>query len=77
MAMKTPTSSSMNPAEDRLVTRQTLSVRWECSLSTVKRLEARGLLRPIKLGDNVLRYRLSDILALEENGEVGRSSDAA
>jgi hypothetical protein len=43
--------------------------RWRCSLETLRRFERAGILRPIKLGAKV-RYRLSDVLIAEREGEV-------
>jgi hypothetical protein len=44
--------------------------RWDVSLETLKRFERDDILRPIKLGAKV-RYRLSDVLRAEREGEVG------
>jgi predicted DNA-binding transcriptional regulator AlpA len=41
-----------------------------CSMDTVKRLEQRGLLRPIKLNARLIRYRLSDVLKMMNAHEV-------
>jgi hypothetical protein len=53
----------------RLLTRKGLSDRWQVSTETLKRRERCGLLKCLKLGKGI-RYRLSDIEALEEAAEV-------
>jgi hypothetical protein len=55
--------------EDRLLDRAAMKERWGVSLETLKRFERAGILRPIKLGAKV-RYRLSDVLVAEREGEV-------
>ena len=55
--------------EDRLLDRAMMRERWTCSLETLRRFERAGILRPIKLGAKV-RYRLSDVLIAEREGEV-------
>ena len=53
----------------RLLTRKGLSDRWQVSTETLKRRERCGLLKCLKLGKGI-RYRLSDVEALEEAAEV-------
>jgi hypothetical protein len=53
----------------RLLTRKGLADRWSMSIETLKRRERAGVLRVLKLGRGV-RYRLSDVEALEEAAEV-------
>lgn len=53
------------PKDDSQFTRKQLAERWKTSTETIKRRERAGLLKAIKLGRTV-RYRLSDVLAVEE-----------
>jgi len=53
-----------HPAE-RLLSRGELSIRWSCSRETLKRREREGVLRAIRFNQRLLRYKLSDILAIE------------
>jgi hypothetical protein len=53
----------------RLLTRKGLADRWQVSTETLKRRERCGLLPFLKLGRGV-RYRMSDIEALERAAEV-------
>jgi len=52
---------------DRLLSRKDLSERWNLSTKTLKRREKAGELRPLTLSANCVRYRLSEILAIEED----------
>jgi hypothetical protein len=61
-------SQSLDKAT-RLLTRKGLSDRWQVSTETLKRRERCGLLPFLKLGKGV-RYRLSDVEALEHAAEV-------
>jgi hypothetical protein len=63
---------SMKPSSDfnkRLLSRKTLADRWSMSTATLKKREKDGFLKAIKLGP-IIRYRLSDIEALEAAAEV-------
>jgi len=53
----------------RFLTRKGLSDRWQVSTETLKRRERAGVLRVLKFGRGV-RYRLSDVEALEAAAEV-------
>jgi hypothetical protein len=49
-----------------LISRGELARRWSCSKETLKRRERAGILHPMHLpGKRLVRYRLSDILAIE------------
>jgi hypothetical protein len=52
-----------------LITRKQLCARWECCTMTLKRREAEGVLKPVRFNSRMLRYRLSDILAIEAAAE--------
>lgn len=47
-----------------LLTRRDLAVRWQCSVETIKRREACGIVQPLRLGRTV-RYREADIERIE------------
>ena len=53
----------------RLLSRGELATRWSCSRETIKRREKDGTLSVLKLGRDA-RYRLSDVLRLEQEAEV-------
>jgi hypothetical protein len=48
-----------------LIDREKLAARFCCSIETIKRMEKRGLLKRVQLGERMVRYRLSDVLKLE------------
>jgi hypothetical protein len=54
--------------EDALLTRRELAERWKVSIETVKRRERVKMLRPMRLDGRVVRYRMSDILRIEQEG---------
>ena len=58
-----------NSNELGLLTRRQLANRWQVSKETIKRREKAGVLPVLKLGRDA-RYRLSDVLRLEQEAEV-------
>lgn len=52
-------------AAERLLSRGQLTIRWSCSRETLKRREREGVLKPIRFNRRFLRYKLSDILRIE------------
>ena len=57
--------------DDELLTRLELARRWKVSIETLKRRERAGILRPVRLDGRVIRYRVSDVLRIEEEGYGG------
>ena len=57
--------------DDKLLTRLELARRWKVSIETLKRRERARILRPVRLDGRVIRYRLSDVLRIEEEGYGG------
>ena len=58
-------STKVDDQSERLVSRRALAQRWECCVETIKRREREGRLRAIRFNQRLLRYKLSDILAIE------------
>ena len=58
-----------NSNELGLLSRKQLATRWQVSKETIKRREKDGVLPVLKLGRDA-RYRLSDVLRLEQEAEV-------
>jgi hypothetical protein len=50
---------------EQLLSRRAVADRWQTSVETVKRRERDGLLNPIRFNQRLLRYRLSEIEAVE------------
>ena len=57
--------------DDKLLTRLELARRWKVSIETLKRRERARILRPVRLHGRVIRYRVSDVLRIEEEGYGG------
>ena len=54
--------------DDKLLTRLELAKRWKVSIVTLKRRERARILRPVRLDGRVVRYRVSDVLRIEQEG---------
>ena len=54
--------------EDRLLTRRELARRWKVSIETLKRRERTKILRPMRLDGRIVRYRMSDVVRIEQEG---------
>jgi predicted site-specific integrase-resolvase len=52
-------------SSEQLLSRKTLANRWGVCRETIKRAERAGLLKAIRFNDRLLRYKLSDVLAIE------------
>jgi hypothetical protein len=57
--------------DDKLLTRVELPRRWKVSIETLKRRERTKILRPVRLDGRIIRYRMSDVLRIEEDGYDG------
>ena len=51
-----------------LISREALARRWQVSKECVKRKERAGIITGIRFNARLLRYRLSEILRIEEEG---------
>jgi hypothetical protein len=58
-----------NSNELGLLSRRQLATRWQVSKETIKRREKAGILPVLKLGRDA-RYRLTDVMRLEQEAEV-------
>lgn len=56
---------------EQLLSRKAVAARWQTSTETIKRRERDGLLSPIRFNQRLLRYKLSDIQAVEAAAAVG------
>lgn len=59
-----------NALSERFLSRQELSERWGKSTKTLRAYERRNILTPLMFGPRAVRYRLSDIVAIENASEV-------
>ena len=62
-------TTQTNQAKEVLISRRQLATRWGTSTGTLKRRERQGVLRSIRFNQRLLRYRLSDIIAIEAAAE--------
>jgi hypothetical protein len=60
----------VSQSSEQLISRRSLASRWECSVETVKRHTRDGLLHPIRFNARMIRYRLSDVIRVEREGEA-------
>jgi hypothetical protein len=51
--------------DDDFISRTALAARWGCHIETLKRREKQGHLHPHGFSTRMVRYRLSEVLALE------------
>jgi hypothetical protein len=58
-------SHQVNQQSEQLLSRRALAQRWSCCNETIKRREREGILKSIRFNQRLLRYRLSDIVAIE------------
>ncbi len=72
-----PTVSKSPPAvDDVLLTVDELSVRWRLTVQTLANLRSKGEGPPyLKLPSGSIRYKLSDIMKAEGDGQYGFSWD--
>jgi hypothetical protein len=61
--------------DDGLLTRLELARRWKVSIETLKRRERAKILRPVRLDGRIIRYRMSDVLRIEEEGYGGTGDE--
>ena len=57
--------------EESLLTRRELADRWKVSIETIKRRERARVLRPLRLEGRIVRYRMSDVVRIEMEGDIG------
>jgi hypothetical protein len=65
------------PKTSPFITRNQLAERWACSTESLKRYERRGIIHPVKIAERMLRYRLAEIEALENESTLDREEVSA
>ena len=63
------TSEQLTP--EQLLSRKRVASRWTCSPATVKRRDREGVLHPIRFNQRLIRYALSEIIRVEQEGRAG------
>lgn len=69
-SQNSPQEPTNSPSE-QLLSRSALARRWGCCKETIKRREREGVLPAIRFNCRLVRYRLSDILAIEAGVKGG------
>jgi excisionase family DNA binding protein len=59
---------------NQYLTRFELAERWKCSLTTIRRMEKRGDLNPIRLSGRLVRFALSGIEKVEREARCDFAS---
>lgn len=49
------------------LTRKELAERWKCSLTTIRRMEKRGTINPVRLTGRIVRFSIVNIEEAEHN----------
>jgi hypothetical protein len=62
----TPRKRNLHPRDEQFLTRDELCARWRLSLSELHNKEKAGILKPYHFSYKIVRYKLSDILKIEE-----------
>ena len=52
-------------SQEMLLSRRALARRWGCCVETIKRAQYAGKLKAVRFNARLLRYRLSEVEALE------------
>ena len=55
--------------EGSLLTRRELADRGKVSIESIKRRERTRVLRPLRLEGRIIRYRMSDVMRIEQEGD--------
>lgn len=58
---------------EELISRPGLARRWGCHVETIRKREREGQLHALQMGERMIRYRMSEVLAIEAAAAVGRS----
>jgi hypothetical protein len=61
-------------ADNQLLTRLELAQRWKVSIEALKRTERSRIVRPKKLKGRIIRYRVTDVLRIEDEGYSAQGS---
>jgi len=64
--MNATIAPTLQQITDTLFSRRQVANRWSTSIETIKRRQKQGLLTPIYLSKRQVRYKLSQIIGIEE-----------
>ena len=63
-----------NDSDERLLSRKQVAKRWRVSTETIKRRGREGLLPPLRFNQRLIRYRLADVIRVEQQAAAQQSS---
>ena len=69
-------SAMIKETSDGFISRPGLAARWKCHTESLKRREKKGLLHPHRFSSRMVRYLLSEVLALERQAQSGEGAAA-
>ena len=61
-----PVVALLSDSSEQLLSRRALAERWQCSCETIKRRTRQGILAPLRFNKRFLRYRLTEVLRVEQ-----------
>lgn len=65
----------MNKSDtNTMIDRKQLAARWNISIPTLKRMEARGELQPVAISERIIRYNLEAIERIEGTVNAGQAN---
>jgi DNA-binding Xre family transcriptional regulator len=59
--------------QEIFISRKELAKRWSLSKGTIKRMDDAGRLNAITFNSRVIRYRISEILDIEDSGSLSET----
>lgn len=62
--------SNSEASQQHFITRRGLARRWNCSVMTIRRREADKTLTPYLLAGRDIRFRMAEVLAVEQAARV-------
>lgn len=65
---------TISSPSEQFLSRAQLAKRWSCSNETIKRRTAAGILKPLRFNQRFLRYRLSDVVRIEDEAAATKRS---
>lgn len=72
-----PTPRVVSPADDRMMTVKELTARWDMTDRTLRNMRKNKQGPMPTLIGGALRYRLSDVVAYEDSGQVRAETEAS
>jgi len=62
--------TNSDESQQHFISRRGLARRWNCSIMTIRRREADKTLKPYLLAGRDIRFRLEDVVAVEQAARI-------